>query len=89
MGKPKLDRFDGMLRDWQKLLPQFRDRFSRSNCPLTAQAVWNYFETGTVVASPALLQGSTTMVECGDPVPSKHPRSVPCSSPRGTALTQW
>jgi hypothetical protein len=69
MGNPKADRFDVMLRDWKKLLPQFRDKFSRSNCPLTAQAVWNYFEKGKVVPAPALLQGSTTMVECGDPVP--------------------
>jgi hypothetical protein len=47
MSEPK-DRFDVMLTDYQTLLPQMRDHFGHSNCPLTAEAVWKYFNTGKV-----------------------------------------
>lgn len=66
MGKPKPDQFDEMLKNWKTLLPELRDKLSRSNCPLTAQAVWNYFHTGKVQAPQLLLNVAFVMVECGD-----------------------
>jgi hypothetical protein len=66
MAKPKPDRFDEMLANWKTLLPLMRDKWGRSNCPLTAEAVWKYFLTGEVVPARVLLTGETKMLQCGD-----------------------
>jgi len=67
VGKPRPDQFDLMLSDWQNILPKLRQEHALSNCPLTAQAVFNYFRTGVIKAAPALLNGAFVMEERGDP----------------------
>ena len=64
MGKPK-DVFDEMAANWQKLLPEFRNKFGHYNCPLTAQAVFNYFTTGVVKAASAVT-APDTIQSCED-----------------------
>jgi hypothetical protein len=76
MAKPKPDRFDEMLANWKTLLPQMRDKWGRSNCPLTAEAVWKYFETGKIIPARPVLDGATKMMECGDVIPLKNPDEV-------------
>jgi hypothetical protein len=59
---PPPDHFDRMLADYLVLLPKMRDKFGKSNCPLTAEAVWKYFNTGNVVAARKIMDGYGTVV---------------------------
>jgi len=59
------ERFDTLLKDYQKLLPRMRNAFGQSNCPLTAEAVWKFLKTGEVRPARAQLPGSTKMLQCG------------------------
>lgn len=68
MTEPK-DRFDAMLTDYQTLLPQMHDKFGHSNCPLTAEAVWNYFNTGKVAKARRTL-GSQAVI-CSPSIKTK------------------
>jgi hypothetical protein len=76
MAPPKRDRFDEMLANWKTLLPQMRDKWGRSNCPLTAEAVWKYFQTGKIFPARPFLDGTTKMMECGTVKPLKDPKEV-------------
>jgi hypothetical protein len=68
MTEPK-DRFDAMLTDYQALLPQMHDKFGHSNCPLTAEAVWKYFNTGKLVKERRTL-GSQSVI-CSPSIKTK------------------
>jgi hypothetical protein len=45
---PKIpDRFDVLLEKYKEILHQMRRNHEIANCPLTAEAVWNYLSTGS------------------------------------------
>lgn len=61
---PQPDRFDQMLKSYGTILPQLRGEFPYANCPLTADAVWAYLQSGKIRVAKQLLPG-IKVVACG------------------------
>jgi hypothetical protein len=61
---PKPDHIDRLLKDYATILTQLRGEFPYANCPLTADAVWAYLQTGETRVARQLLPG-IKVVACG------------------------